>query len=568
LGLTKAELDDVKDMVSTSALSPNHKQLFKLLPAGNRKNDLNGTEYYEYALQIAGLDDSENYLEISTGISIYTLDHLFFTSKNFAEQYRIDISIAEQILNQFVTETFDANGNGSDFTKLEKTTSTEEKKQLGSKELWKTTNKRLFNLEPSFTQSFKNIITSLKTELDDVQEDRSSIESVIRQKGAELIINAKKLIREKDASGNLKSYANKDGMLYLSRLISQVIIKNHPKLLSKFPSYIQEFSDIFEKASRGLDKDAGSYPDFTKYYNDSFIVVNAPADARKILISGYDPFSSGIDWQGHLSNPSGNIALSLDGILIENGNQKAIIRSAIFPVRYREFNKGWIEDFITPFLDKVEMIITFSYGFNDEFIYSSISNFQLDRCASRKRNITKFDNNAQNNIESQYLLDLDQDEFLYEFIQNTLGKGNSYNDYSDWISNNNHFYLNQTYEGTIIGKNANNAGLPKKSISCSIVNDNTTNLVKFPDVKDLSFEPTYVNDRKITAIKGSGGDYLSNEIHYRVAYLRATYNKNNAASLRSGHIHVGFLKNDASNDRKKMLDILQTTLKEKILPTL
>lgn len=75
-----------------------------------------------------------------------------------------------------------------------------------------------------------------------------------------------------------------------------------------------------------------------------------------------------------------------------------------------------------------------------------------------------------------------------------------------------------------------------------------------------------INKEKITAIEGSGGTYLSNEIHYRVSFLRKNTTK------RTGHIHVGFLKGKLDgydpNNRTTMLNIIRTTIESKILPYL
>lgn len=51
-------------------------------------------------------------------------------------------------------------------------------------------------------------------------------------------------------------------------------------------------------------------------------------------------------------------------------------------------------------------------------------------------------------------------------------------------------------------------------------------------------------------------DYLSNEIFYRVSFLRETLKPNKLI----GHIHVGFLKDDASSDRNLMLDIIKNAI--------
>jgi pyrrolidone-carboxylate peptidase len=68
------------------------------------------------------------------------------------------------------------------------------------------------------------------------------------------------------------------------------------------------------------------------------------------------------------------------------------------------------------------------------------------------------------------------------------------------------------------------------------------------------------------SLQDSGGNYFSNEIHYRVTFLNETIKP----SKRTGYIYIGFLKYDVFNDRKKILDIFlyKRYLKKKILLTL
>jgi pyrrolidone-carboxylate peptidase len=67
---------------------------------------------------------------------------------------------------------------------------------------------------------------------------------------------------------------------------------------------------------------------------------------------------------------------------------------------------------------------------------------------------------------------------------------------------------------------------------------------------------------KIRALERSDGDYLSNEIFYRVAFLRNKYNPN----LKTGHIHLGFnLKDFSSNERNQMVTLITNSIKEVIL---
>jgi pyrrolidone-carboxylate peptidase len=57
-----------------------------------------------------------------------------------------------------------------------------------------------------------------------------------------------------------------------------------------------------------------------------------------------------------------------------------------------------------------------------------------------------------------------------------------------------------------------------------------------------------------------GGTYLSNEIYYRVAFLRSTLKPDKL----TGHIHVGFLLDNTKIDRIDMLDTIKTALKQAI----
>ena len=57
----------------------------------------------------------------------------------------------------------------------------------------------------------------------------------------------------------------------------------------------------------------------------------------------------------------------------------------------------------------------------------------------------------------------------------------------------------------------------------------------------------------IKAIKGSGGDYLSNEIFYRVSYLRS---QSSYPSKLTGHIHLGFLKSNSHPNKANLAQML------------
>lgn len=424
--------------------------------------------------------------------------------------------------------------------------SSEETSNLQNEWVLGIKNKSLFFLD----NSMRDKVLQFKLALDNAQEDYTVIENIIKEKGSDLLKHSKAHIKGKDPITGIDitpvpDFKNKDGILYLSRLMMQVVIKNHPKLLTKFPSKIIDLSNNFEKHSRGLE--GSEKPVFPPKTTISF----------NILVAGFDPFG-GQDWLNHSSNPSGNLALALANEVIsgaDNSTKKATLKSVIFPVRFKEFNNGWIESFFTKYIqeNEVEMIITFSYGFSERYNSKyDESYFNIDRMASNFR-ADIIDNDFFTPRKGRIIPLPDN-----SFIENTLGKGMIRNDYSEWINSNNNFYLNQTYSGAISGKDVSGNVLPTKAIMGTRVDDDYSNLISFPSESNPTFEPTFISDRIISADRGSGGTYLSNEIHYRVSNLRKGTNK------RTGHIHVGFLKvdkdGDKPNNREIMLNEIKSTL--------
>ncbi|RYE29246.1 MAG: hypothetical protein EOP48_32755, partial [Sphingobacteriales bacterium] len=308
-------------------------------------------------------------------------------------------------------------------------------------------------------------------------------------------------------------YKNKDGILYISRLIMNVVLKNHPKITAN-PATVTALSDLLEKNSRGLE--GAQKPDFSSYPN------------FKILITGFDPFGSAFpnsyyDNDGYQSNPSGNLALALDGVEIASGGKKAIIKSAILPVRFREFDLGWIETFFAPYVEDtgIQMIITFSYGI-DGGVYS----FEIEKFASRTRTLGTMDNNRVPAPASAYLNNANKDNYEYittklpysdMFILNKVGLDQkAVIEYFDGTTSKGLSYINNSATTSIdrttdpfSGGNPHNDDL-KASYSPNVPIPNITN---YPAIAPMTAD-------KVKSNQGSGGDYLSNEVYYRVSFLR------------------------------------------------
>lgn len=525
LGMSKTELQSLQS-IAASQLSPYHIQLIKLLPQGNRQRDEDYEVYYKYHAVVSGLDISGNYAEAAPGspIEIYTRDQLVFTSEEYANQEEINSSDLnkEETFHLLTHYNNIPTGGSSDST--------------------------FKNLYESNGADLKIIVDDFKDQIDTLNTSNflNSIDSIIINKGTDLLNTA----RDKIRILNNPLYG-KDGAFYLARLQMRKVFKEHALVSSGFVSIsrIQSSLELIEKVTRGLHE--SNIPNF-----------NSHPSHIPILISGYDPFRSAFpdakyyDEDYHLSNPSGNIALALNNQEISNGNENAIIKAAVFPVRYSEFDTGWVEEFFEPYINSnhsefdlrisngnpVKLIITFSYGIDD-------LKFQIDRFASRFRNTSTgyIDNNRIQSQESPYLLRSDKDNF--EFIESTL----PYDDLRIANKVDLHQKASFQYFNGVNLADSNVYGFDEFG---------TSPLIPFPNINNYP-PPSGVVANKIIAQSGSGGTYLSNEIYYRVSFLRNEFNP----TMKTGHIHVGFLRQDTSSgdplgDREEMISIITQAIQQ------
>lgn len=81
---------------------------------------------------------------------------------------------------------------------------------------------------------------------------------------------------------------------------------------------------------------------------------------RRILVTGFDPFT--LDRDLRISNPSGAVALALDGRVIQTDSCPARIEAVTFPVRWQDFAAGTVERTLAPYLPKVDLYTTVSQG--------------------------------------------------------------------------------------------------------------------------------------------------------------------------------------------------------------
>lgn len=320
-----------------------------------------------------------------------------------------------------------------------------------------------------------------------------------------------------------------DRPLYWARNKMQVALKRYylfkndidfEKSIVKKNSNLEEIIITFEEKSRNY-----TGIDFSK----------APKGTKKILITGFDPFIlnefnnkeiKGYSPNIKQSNPSGVVALALNG----NTELGGYIQTMIVPVRYTDFDssqdrengqgEGIIEKYIKPFIEKkgeVDMIITISQ-------------------ADAKYNIDVFATATRRGFN-------DNMNFIREDGSKAIPGGA------------------ETIKTT----------LPKKMVDSKLgTNYNGRYFITKKDFDDYYYKGDYskekildINDDlpQLSIYYGPGGNYLSNEIFYRVAKLRESLQP----KLPTGHFHIrkiqGVKEELVPEKVEKLITIIKETIK-------
>jgi pyrrolidone-carboxylate peptidase len=270
--------------------------------------------------------------------------------------------------------------------------------------------------------------------------------------------------------GTRQSYD--DRPLYWSRLQLSQKLRSAEFGFSITISQRHSLLELLEDSSRGIN------------------TLGYSTTAKKILISGFDPFL--LDRNIQQSNPSGVIALMLDGKVIVHEGIEAEIQAFIVPVRFKDFDKGEIERILSPFYssNQIDLIATISMGRPD---------FDLEIFPGRRRSASSPDNlnvHTGASAEKPLVPELNNEALPGpEFVKSTLPVA-----------------AMQKAPG-IYGIN---------------INKQVTTLSK-------TFKPGNLAElAKEISVRGSGGGYLSNEISYRSIRLKETLN----SDIPTGHIHT------------------------------
>lgn len=210
----------------------------------------------------------------------------------------------------------------------------------------------------------------------------------------------------------------------------------------------------------------------------------APAEQPPtVLVTGFDPFHLQRDIAQ--SNPSGLAALALDGTTVAG----CLVRSAIFPVRYADFDRGCVEQALTPFFRRSpRLVLTVSMGRN---------RFDLERFPGRRRSATALDNGGQQGGGSDAAptppANLDDGP---EFLEFSLPASSMRQAPGRWEVRDNR-EVRTLERGAVAARS----------------------------LAELSDD---------TAVQGSGGGFLSNEVAYRCLLLQQRL----GARFPLGHLHT------------------------------
>ncbi len=268
-----------------------------------------------------------------------------------------------------------------------------------------------------------------------------------------------------------------DRVLFWTRQLLLYRLQNWKASFALSKADRDKLAAALEQSSRGMDS-----------------AVFAGTAAKKVLVSGFDPF--GLRDDVRANNPAGAAALLLDGRTLTSGAVTAEVQSVIFPVRFTDFNAGIVESFFRPYLkgpNRVDMIMTISQG---------RAAFEVEQFAGKRRSTGISDDwgvsggGTRNAPAVPPGVAAASPEFLP-------------------------------------------TALPAKQMRASLGRkkplQDETEVVEIPKggtkpARRATGGPTAGS----TAVAGSGGGFLSNEIMYRTLLLRTDEN----STVPVGHLHV------------------------------
>lgn len=227
------------------------------------------------------------------------------------------------------------------------------------------------------------------------------------------------------------------------------------------------------------------------------ITFSSADTVTRVLVSGFDPFL--LDQNLKQVNPSGIVALALDNRALVADGRSIEIQTVMMPVRYKDFDDGELETWLAPVYEAgtADLVVTVSMGRGQ---------FDLERFPGLRRSAAAPDNvNRMTGASAENpLVPMFPESFppIAEFVEFSLPASAM----------------------TAVGGD----------YAVALNNAVTT-------LEAGKLTPDQLSELNgLTAVRGGGGGYLSNEISYRTINLRAHLR----SSTPTGHIHTPRIADD------------------------
>ncbi|GAB3477168.1 pyroglutamyl peptidase [Nocardiopsis coralliicola] len=310
--------------------------------------------------------------------------------------------------------------------------------------------------------------------------DAGAAEAVVSRHGDQLWRAAVDRVRGSGAAGELS--AGDDRPLYWARLgMASALNRWEPGFALDADARAALVADL-DRRSRG-------------HGDADFSAAGGDADLR-VVVTGFDPFQ--LDNDIRQANPSGAAALALDGAVIETEQGPAAVEAMLFPVRWRDFADGMVEEALLPHYTgerPADAVLTLSQGRDGRF--------DLEAHNGAWRGGTADNENAG----------------TPETVPIPEGVP-TVDPQPQWSDS--------TVDRAAVAEETSGAPFP--------VIDNT----EVEEIPAGGTEPVVRPDGPTpgsTARQGGGGNYLSNEIAYRNTLLRDA----TGSSVPAGHVHTPIL---------------------------
>lgn len=227
-------------------------------------------------------------------------------------------------------------------------------------------------------------------------------------------------------------------------------------------------------------------------------------DAPRLVLIGFDPFH--LDRDIGQSNPSGTVALALHGTEIEGANGQVLtVQSTILPVRYADFDRGLVEGLLDECFEggDARMVVTVSMGRDG---------FDLERFPGRRSSSESPDNERVGGGGTLSKPIVPRGLEGPEFLEFTLPAEAMTSVGGRWPVRDN------------------------RRVTC--LGRGTFDAASLDDLRDE------------TAVEGSGGGFLSNEVAYRTLL----WARENNIATPMGHIHVPALRGHNAQWERDIVD--------------